>query len=202
VTDSATIFELTEMSASESDRPDATRERILTAAGLLFNEIGVNAVSVEQLVSQAGTSRQELYSHFTTKRELLTAYVISRSEARYAQLDALRNAYHGDPRAVLMAFANYVDECDEHNRPGSFVHLAADISEQGHRIREVIIELRRKYLAFMVENLRELGHQDPETLAQALLMILTGAVTATTLDSVPGRATVQRAFSSLIENGL
>jgi AcrR family transcriptional regulator len=202
MSDSATMLKLVDASTSDSGGSDSARERILTAVGLLFNEIGVNAVSVEQLVSQAGTSRRELYRHFSTKRELLAAYVANRSEVRYAQLDALRAAYPGDPRAVLMAFAHYVDECDQENQPGSFVHLAAEISEPGNPIREAIIELRKTSVAFMAEQLRELGHRDPETLAHALLMVLTGAVTAATLEAVAGRSTAERAFASLIDHGL
>jgi AcrR family transcriptional regulator len=196
------MLKLAEASTGDSDSCDSIRERILTAAGLLFNEVGVNAVSVEQLVSQAGTSRRELNRHFSTKRELFTAYVISHTEARYAQLDALREAFPGDPRAVLMATAHNVDECDEADRPGSFLHLATEISEQGNPIREAIIELRKNYVTFMAEQLRELGHQDPETLAHALLMILTGALTAGTLEDSADKSTAERAFASLIDHSL
>jgi AcrR family transcriptional regulator len=202
VTDTATVLKLADISADDSDRPEVSRERILKAAGLLFNEIGVNAVSVEQLVSQAGTSRRQLYRHFTTKRELLTAYVTGSSAEHYAHITALSEAYPGDPRAVLMAFARYVGECDQQNQQGSFVHLAAEMSGPDNPIRDAIIELRRTYVAFMAEHLRELGHPDPESLAHALLMVLTGAVTTANLETVAVTNTAERAFASLVDHGL
>jgi AcrR family transcriptional regulator len=200
--ESATALKLAHMATDDSVGSQSCRERILTAAGVLFNEIGVNAVSVEQLVSQAGTSRRELNRHFNTKSELVTAYVTSHSEARCAQLDVLREAHPGDPRAVLMAFAHFVGECDQENQPGSFLHLAAEISERDNGIREAIIELRTTYVAFMAEQLRQLGHDDAEVLADALLMLLTGAVTGATLEAPAAQRTAERAFASLIDHGL
>lgn len=48
-----------------------TRERLLTAARLLFHRDGYAAVTLDQIAKQAGTQRTTLYAHFKDKEEML-----------------------------------------------------------------------------------------------------------------------------------
>lgn len=51
------------------------RDEILLAAGALMHEKGYAAMSMDELASQVGISKPTLYSHFTTKEELVVAAV-------------------------------------------------------------------------------------------------------------------------------
>ncbi|TMG81192.1 MAG: helix-turn-helix transcriptional regulator, partial [Betaproteobacteria bacterium] len=51
------------------------RERILRAARELFYRDGVNGVSVEALAAAADTNKMTLYRHFSSKDELVAAYL-------------------------------------------------------------------------------------------------------------------------------
>src|SRR5512138_107913 len=56
-------------------RRQMLREEILLAAGALMHEKGYAAMSMDELASQVGISKPTLYSHFTTKEELVVAAV-------------------------------------------------------------------------------------------------------------------------------
>ena len=47
-----------------------TRERILTAAGRLFREHGVDGVGVDAVMREAGLTHGGFYAHFKSKGEL------------------------------------------------------------------------------------------------------------------------------------
>lgn len=59
--------------AVTSRRREATRQKLLDAAALVFAEVGVDAASVEAICERAGFTRGAFYSNFETKEELVLA---------------------------------------------------------------------------------------------------------------------------------
>ena len=77
------------------------RERILQAARELFYRDGINAVSVDAIASAAGTNKMTVYRHFSSKDELIAAYLdvlAAEGEAVWAEA---RARHPGDPDAQL-----------------------------------------------------------------------------------------------------
>jgi AcrR family transcriptional regulator/predicted DNA-binding transcriptional regulator AlpA len=60
-----------------SEVPDATRERIVTAAVDLFAARGYGDVAVSDVAAQAGTAKGSVYRHFESKEALFAAAVES-----------------------------------------------------------------------------------------------------------------------------
>jgi len=56
-------------------RRQMLRDEILQAAGALMHEKGYAAMSMDELANQVGISKPTLYSHFTTKEDLVVAAV-------------------------------------------------------------------------------------------------------------------------------
>jgi AcrR family transcriptional regulator len=59
--------------ATQAERRDATRGRLIEAAEALFVKQGYEATSTDQILERAQTSRGALYHHFPNKRELFEA---------------------------------------------------------------------------------------------------------------------------------
>lgn len=55
-----------------------TKERIIKAAGKLFQNEGIRAVSVDAVAEKAGVTKRTLYYHFRSKDELIAAHLASR----------------------------------------------------------------------------------------------------------------------------
>jgi len=61
--------------AKRSKQQPPPRERILQAARELFYRDGINAVSVDAIAAAAGTNKMTLYRHFSSRDELIAAYL-------------------------------------------------------------------------------------------------------------------------------
>jgi len=59
----------------------------LRAARELFYGDGINAVSVEAIAAAAGTNKMTLYRHFSSKDELVAAYLATLAEEGEALWD-------------------------------------------------------------------------------------------------------------------
>ena len=85
-----------------------TRERILSVATWLFYEHGVRAVGMHQVVTEAGTGKNLLYTHFPTKADLVTAYLQRAAELRFAAAQEAGERAGDDPRTRLVAVVDEV----------------------------------------------------------------------------------------------
>ena len=78
-------------------RVDATRDRLLSAAGRLFNERGYAGTSMRAVTAEAGVSVSAANYHFGSKRALLHAVcereIGELNEERLAALDALDDRF-------------------------------------------------------------------------------------------------------------
>jgi len=71
-----------------SARREATRQRILDAARIVFAEKGVIGATIEDICEQAGFTRGAVYSNFVDKEDVLQAVVDREHERLLAHLDA------------------------------------------------------------------------------------------------------------------
>jgi AcrR family transcriptional regulator len=69
-------------STTPARRRDATRQRLLDAAGEVFAESGLDAASVEAVCERAGFTRGAFYSNFDSKEELFLELAARVWEAR------------------------------------------------------------------------------------------------------------------------
>lgn len=79
------------------------RERILDAASTLFYRHGVRAVGMNRIITEAGTGKNLLYTHFSHKADLVSAYLERVAVQRSAALERARRRAGDDPRARLVA---------------------------------------------------------------------------------------------------
>src|SRR5690348_17077682 len=77
------------------------RERILRAARELFYRDGINAVSVDAVAAAAETNKMTLYRHFSSKDELVAAYLSQLAEEGEGLWDKASAEHPGDAEAQL-----------------------------------------------------------------------------------------------------
>jgi len=81
------------------DQKQATRQRILDAAGRRFKQDGIDGAGVATLMSDAGLTNGAFYAHFTSKEDLVANVLAD-------QLRAQRHSFDSQPsdRAGVEAF--------------------------------------------------------------------------------------------------
>src|SRR5256714_13227966 len=81
------------------DQKQATRQRILEAAGRRFKQDGIDGAGVATLMSDAGLTNGAFYAHFDSKEDLVANVLADQLRAQHESLDC-----EPSDRAGLEAF--------------------------------------------------------------------------------------------------
>lgn len=150
------------------------RTRILDAAALLFYTEGIRAVSADRIIAAAETTKVTFYRHFRTKEELVVAYLQAQSE----RIRAAASELSQDPCTGLLDLAEAMGS--ETCRPGfrgcPFINAAAEYPDPGSPVRAVVLDHRRWLHAEVSGRLAQLGADNPDSLADQLMMLRDGAM--------------------------
>lgn len=99
------------MSGVRTARKQATRERVLTAARDLFDEIGYEAATIRMIAERAGVAVGSVFTTFASKAEILSQVMLSRLDSLYAELDAvlphLRGSCQDRLRSIMAIHYNF-----------------------------------------------------------------------------------------------
>ncbi len=185
-------------------RPSAARERILTTADRLFYDEGIHAIGIQRVVAEAGVTRVTLYRHFPSKDDLVDAYLERRSQHDHRVVDGVIDAHPDDPRRALTELATVLtrDDFGSVQRGCPFINASAEFTGS-HPARVRAREIRAWIVERLEELLRQVGHRDPVTAAQQLMMVRTGAVVSGALDANDHlSADFLDAWERLIDDGL
>ena len=163
------------------------RQRILHAARELFYRDGINGVSVEAIASAADTNKMTLYRHFSSKDELVAAYLRQLAEEGEALWDTARAAHPGDPQAQLRFLLKRASQfaAESAGRGCALANAAVELARRKHPARRVVEAHKRRQRERLVALVREAGYARPERVADELFLLVEGA--RVTLQSV-GRA--------------
>jgi AcrR family transcriptional regulator len=177
---------MTTMTPDTSASPKlSARERLLAAADELFYDEGIHTVGIDRIIEHAGVAKASLYNTFGSKDELVRAYLGGRHQTRQEHITE-RLARFDTPREKLLAFFDRLVEvtADPTFRGCAFANASAE-SQPGGVVAEVSDANRAWTRTLLVDLAREAGADDPDTLAQRLLLLYDGAITGSRMDRLP-----------------
>lgn len=183
---------------TERKRPAA--EKVLRSASELFYRDGIVATGVDTIVEHAGVAKRTLYNNFGGKDELVAAYLRDRDERWRASLKEVTDRYEDPEEKLLAAFEAYGEWLvgDEY-RGCAFINAASEIADLDHPARAVALSHKAGVKGHLASLATQAGLQEPNTLAEKLLLLLEGAtVTASMCKSREPLDTAQTMAQSLI----
>ena len=153
------------------------RERILHAARELFYRDGINAVGVDAIASAADTNKMTLYRHFSSKDELVAAYLAELAAEGEAVWEEARGVHPGSPDAQLRYLLRKVSQwaTQSTSRGCALANAAVELAERRHPARRVVEMHKRKQCERLVALVREAGYLRPERLADEIFLLIEGA---------------------------
>ena len=153
------------------------RERILQAARELFYRDGINAVSVDAIAAAAGTNKMTLYRHFSSRDELIAAYLEQLAAEGEGVWDEARAAHPGDPQAQLRYLMRRVSQfaAESTGRGCALANAAVELAERKHPARKVVEAYKRQQCARLIALCREAGYLHPDRVAEELFLLGEGA---------------------------
>lgn len=170
----------------------AARARLLAAGFELFYRHGVQAVGIDAVAELAGVAKVTLYRHFPTKAALVAA-VLEAADAGYIARyrEGMRSA-GSDPAARIEALFEGLDALarDPVFRGCIFINTGLALSDPEHPAQPVVRRHKDALRELLAAELRRAAHPEPEEAAEALLVLVDGALVAGALrpERHPARA--------------
>ncbi|MGK8204776.1 TetR/AcrR family transcriptional regulator [Burkholderia cenocepacia] len=179
------------MSGIEAAKPPARRtrqpvagataqEHLLRAAEELFYKEGVRTVGVEAVVERAGVNKMSLYRQFSSKDELILAYLERMDACFFERFDASVAKHPGQPKAQLIQyFVDLAERAAQKDYRGCpFVNVAAEFPDATHPARERVARNKAQLMHRLVELCEGAGAREPQALANSLALVIEGIYAA------------------------
>jgi TetR/AcrR family transcriptional repressor of nem operon len=110
------------------DQKQATRQRILQAAGRRFKQDGIDGAGVAAVMSDAGLTNGAFYAHFASKEDLVANVLADQLRAQHERLDS-----QASDRAGLEAFVRSYLSPQHRDQPADGCPSAALLDEISRR---------------------------------------------------------------------
>lgn len=173
------------------DKPAARRSRahtagqtahelLLRAADELFYREGVRAVGVDTVVERAGVNKMSLYRQFSSKEELVVAYLERANACFFDRFERSVSQHPGDPaRQIAQYFEDLSARASADGYRGCpFVNVSAEFPDAMHPARQCVARNKAELMERLTALARAAGADDPEYLANALALLIEGIYAA------------------------
>lgn len=176
--------------AIETKAAGPARRRLLDAAARLFYAHGVTATGIDTITTEAGVAKMSLYNNFSSKEELVRAYLEARHEEWLEQYQARLQQAESPADRVLAVFDAYLDHASAsyvHGFRGCGLLNAAAELPAGTPGREAVRRHKEQVESILGEHLAATGVADPDLLAEHLSFVLEGAMSRAGLEGAADR---------------
>ncbi|WP_042272179.1 TetR/AcrR family transcriptional regulator [Paraburkholderia heleia] len=155
-------------------------EHLLRAADELFYREGVRAVGIEAVVERAGVNKMSLYRQFSSKDDLVVAY-LQRCDVRFFErFDESLAKHPGEPAKQLVQYfddlARRASVPDYRGCP--FVNVATEFPDATHPARRSVDNNKTRLMARFTALAQDAGANDPVALAEELALLVEGIYAA------------------------
>jgi AcrR family transcriptional regulator len=169
------------MAARRKSQPRASaRARLLAAADELFSQNGIAGTPVDEAVRRAGVATMTLYHHFDGKDALVAAYLRDRHERWMQRWESYIGAATNSTDRLLAIFDALAAWAAQGGaaRGCAFVDAAAELGDRAHPAWREIDAHKQELRARLVELGDAAGRDDADRLAEQLLLLYEGALSA------------------------
>jgi AcrR family transcriptional regulator len=167
------------------------QQHLLRAADELFYREGVRAVGVDAVVERAGVNKMSLYRQFSSKDELVMAYLERKDEQFFGYVEKSFAKHPGEPAKQLQQYFDdlAVRASIDDYRGCPFVNVAVEFPDAAHPARQFVFRNKERLMARLLQLATAAGANDPAALADALGLMIEGVYAASQTYG-PGRGPI------------
>jgi len=182
------------MSEKLSKKP-TMKERILETADRLFYSRGIRAVGVDTIAAEIGISKRTLYNHFSSKDELIAAYLAGRFVQPQRSDNPPVDQILGTFDRLERGFAS------KGFRGCPFVNAVAELGAEDKSIKKIAIAFKESRRLWFRDLLLQLDVSDAEGLATQLVLLVDGSIAQDLVRNDPSMArAAKEAARVLLQN--
>jgi AcrR family transcriptional regulator len=161
-----------------TDSTRSARQRILATAADLFFREGYRAVGIDTIIECSGVAKMTLYRHFSSKNDLINAFIEHTIEQFWAWVEQAISQYPGSPRAQLVAiFEALVSIVADPAFYGcSCLHAAVEFPQLEHPAHQMALQFKQAVRARFRDLAVQAGARLPDMLADQLLLLMNGTL--------------------------
>ncbi len=156
----------------------SARERILDASYELFSQRGIRGVGVNEVIDRAGVATATLYRHFSSKDELVLAFLELR-EQRWTKdfVEAGAMSRGAGPEERLLAIFDVLDEWFHRDdfEAGSFIKVLLELGPN-HPAGGASVRHLEQLRAIVRRLAEEAGLRDTEAFAHSWHILIQGSI--------------------------
>ncbi|WP_413105063.1 TetR/AcrR family transcriptional regulator [Streptomyces sp. Inha503] len=189
---------------TEPGRRRPARERLLAAAARRFYADGVTATGIDTITAEAGVAKMSLYNNFSSKADLVRAYLDARHEEWLAMYRSRLERAESPRDGVLAVFDAYADHAafayERGFRGCGLLNAAAELPA-GDEGRTVVRRHKEEVERLISCHLQELLPERPDdarTMAEHLAFLLEGAMARAGLEGDDSRLRHARAMAATL----
>ena len=155
------------------------KDKLFETAARLFYQHGYRAVGVDTIAAESGIGKMTLYRHYPSKDDLIVAFLRDSDEEFWQHFEQVTKEVP-TAREKLLAFfealQNYVTSPACYGCP--FINVATEYPEVKHAGHQVALEHKQSVRLRFMQLAQEAGATRPESLANALHLLMDGAYVA------------------------
>jgi AcrR family transcriptional regulator len=185
---------------AQSPSNAGVRDRLLDAADALFYERGIRNVGIDEVIATAGVAKASLYSHFSSKDDLIAEYVQRRSDEWWRWFHGSVESRASTPAARLMAVFDVLGEwvASADFRGCALQNAAIELADSSHAAHRVVVTGKRAVRAYLMELAREAEVRNGKALGEQLALLFEGAIVTALLEGSAAPARHARAAAAML----
>jgi AcrR family transcriptional regulator len=182
--------------ASVTESASTKRAHLMAVAQRLFYRDGYRIVGIDTLLAEAGVAKMTLYNHFASKEDLIVAVIEKHDADMRTALTAAIEAAGRSPTRRLLAVFDWLGawfESAEFKGCG-FIRALSEYPDPAHPVHRAAWRHKEAVNAVLRRLAGEAGAAHPAELANALSLLVDGAIlaahaTGSSAPAVTARAT-------------
>lgn len=137
-------------------------------------------MGVEAVVERAGVNKMSLYRQFSSKDELILAYLERMDACFFDRFNTSVAKHPGQPKAQLIQyFVDLAERATQKDYRGCpFVNVAAEFPDASHPARERVAQNKEQLMKRLVALCDDAGARQPQALADSLALVIEGIYAA------------------------
>ncbi|AZA77730.1 TetR/AcrR family transcriptional regulator [Chryseobacterium sp. G0186] len=168
-------------------KKEKVHDRIIRVASDLFYKQGYNSTGINQIIAEADIAIGSLYNHFSSKNDLLQAYLIKEENDWFEGFEK-SIASISEPENKIMAIIDYRKKLQQSSKFAGchFIKIISEIGDGNAVVSDFVKKHKDKQKELILTIIKEYNEkhqlQDTGLLADSIFLLIEGAVVTSTIN--------------------
>ncbi len=169
------------------EKQQSVKKRLVSAAERLFYQNGYNRTGINEIISAANVAKASLYANFSSKDDLLVAYLNSKEVTFTNNLYSfVEKRVRGWDRVICLL--DFLLEMDKQKdfRGSWWVNTLAEVDKDNHRLRKEIAANKDRFRAYVKNLVKDnIDTTNAHSISNKIYVLFEGALTESYLHNAP-----------------